>query len=54
MISIHRLTGIQSSSNKTMQLFVVIDTMTLTVFLDSGSTDNFIDAATAERSDMAF
>jgi hypothetical protein len=42
-ISIHALTGISPCSNRTMQLFVLINWAQLTTLLDSRSTHNFLD-----------
>jgi hypothetical protein len=42
-ISIHALTSIQPRSSKTMQLQVLVNGVSLTVMLNSGSTHNFIE-----------
>jgi hypothetical protein len=53
-ISLHALTGIQSSTTRTMQLQVKVNGATLTALLDSGSTHNFLDANVAARVGIAF
>jgi hypothetical protein len=53
-ISLHALTGIQSSVARTMQLKVVVNGATLTALLDSGSTHNFLDADVAARIGVTF
>jgi hypothetical protein len=53
-ISLHALTGIQSSTTRTMQLQVKINGATLTALLDSGSTHNFLDADVDKRVGVTF
>jgi hypothetical protein len=48
-ISLHTLIGIQPRSGHMMQVSVIINGCSLVVLLDSGSTHNFVDSATAER-----
>jgi hypothetical protein len=53
-ISLHALTGIQSSTARTMQLKVMVNGATLTALLDSGSTHNFLDADIMARIGITF
>jgi hypothetical protein len=54
VISIHVLTDIRPHARSTMQHYVVINGAQITALMDSGSTHNFVDLDTTERTGLKF